>query len=132
MLIKAYDATLWTDAKPWSMQSPFALTLHYRMHFTAKELADRSVEEMQHIAPLPEADAFGAQLAKLFHNVNSGDTITALYTPGKGAAIYYNGASTGSIADDAMAQRFMGIWLSEKTSAPKLREHLLSGSGSAH
>ena len=129
MWIKAYDASLWTDANPWSMQAPFALTLHYRMHFTSRSLADRSIDEMQHIEPLSKTEAadFDAQLLKLFPDVRDGDRITALYLPHEGAKLYYNGTLTGSITDDKFAQRFLGIWLSEKTSAPDLRKQLLSG-----
>jgi len=127
--IKAYDAALWTDASPWSMDSTFALTLRYRMHFTPDELAGRSVEEIQHIQPLSreEATDYNARLLTLFPPVNDGDTITALYVPGKGAIFYYNGKRTGSITDNTFAKRFLSIWLSPKTSAPDLRNKLLRG-----
>src|ERR1700677_3285738 len=52
-LIKCYDASLWTDAKQWSMNVKFALSLRYRIHFTTQEIVQRSIAEMQHIAPLP-------------------------------------------------------------------------------
>jgi hypothetical protein len=127
MMIKAYDAILWTDAETWSMQSPFALVLHYRMHFTSKQLADRSIDEMRHIQPLSDAEAadYRAQLTRLFPDVKDGDAITALYIPHQGAQMFYNGKATGRITDDAFAQRFLNIWLSEKTSAPDLRKQLV-------
>jgi hypothetical protein len=125
--ISAYDAALWTDAATWSWDAPFALALQYHMHFTGKDITERSLSEMQEIEPLSDADktAYREQFSVLFPDVQSGDVITALYKPGKGAVVYHNGKMTGSIKDDVLARRFLGIWLDKRTSAPSLRKKLL-------
>ena len=127
-MFTAYEASLWTDAQEWQMDSPFALSIQYRMHFTPQELADRSVEEMAQIETLSDEQqkAYGATLAALLPDVKKNDVLTALRQPGKGAAFFHNGKPAGSIADETLARRFFGIWLSPKTSAPKLRSALLS------
>lgn len=126
--IKAYDAYLWTDASVWSMDAPFALSLKYDMDFGTDDLADKSIEEMQRIQPLSKeaAENYSKQLYTLFPNVHKGDVITALYVPGKGTTFYHNGKSTGKITDDTFSRRFFDIWLSDKTSEPKLRLALLN------
>jgi hypothetical protein len=128
LFFTAYDATLWTDAPQWSMNVPFALTLRYRMGFSTDELVERTVEEMTKVAPGTSKDAlarFGAALGKAFPPVKDGDRITALYSPGQGTRFFRNGIATEHIADAAFADPFFGIWLSAKTSEPKLRAALL-------
>jgi len=127
MLLTAYEAALWSDAPHWSMDSTFALSLKYNMHFTSERIVSRSMDEMNQISPLSEAQKkdYSAQLAGVMPSVEKGDVITALRLPGKGAVFFYNGKRTGQITDIAFADRFFGIWLSEKTSAPDLRTALL-------
>jgi hypothetical protein len=128
LVFTAYDATLWTDAPQWSMNEPFALTLRYRMGFTADELVERTVEEMAKVVPATSKDAlvrYGAALRRAFPAVKDGDRITALYVPGQGTRFFHNGVGTAEVADAGFAGPFFGIWLSEKTSEPRLRAALL-------
>jgi Chalcone isomerase-like len=127
LIITAYTATLWTDAKAWSMDEPFALTLTYGMRFSTDDIVSRSLGEMKHVDPaLNDADlkAYGEMLAKAFPPVKSGDRITALYVPGKATRFFHNGAPTAEI-DSGLNSDFFGIWLSPNTSAPSLRAALI-------
>jgi hypothetical protein len=115
LIITAYTAALWTDAKTWSMDAPFALSLTYAMGFSTDDMVSRSLEEMKQVDPaLTDADlkSYGEALAKAFPPVTSGDRITALHVPGQPAKFFHN--------DD-----FFGVWLSPRTSAPSLRVALL-------
>lgn len=126
-----YDASLWTDASLWSMEKPFALRLKYGMNFKGKNLAERSVDEMNsqaRLTPSQEKDYY-KQLALLFPDVRKGDTITAIYLPAKGTRLYHNGAYKGSITDTEFSKRFICIWMSDKTSEPKVRKQLLTKGG---
>ena len=127
LLLKVYDASVWTDAKIWSMESTFALSINYHLNFDIDELVGRSIEEMQHVDTLPEDSIapYKAQLTKVFVNVKSGDSITALYVPKKGLIFYHNDQRTGIITDKVLAEKFISIWLSPKTSEPQLRQSLL-------
>ncbi|MDI1226803.1 MAG: chalcone isomerase family protein [bacterium] len=131
LMFHVYDATLWTDADPWSMGKPFALRLKYGMDFKGKNLAERSVDEMNDQSQLTPGQEKGyyKQLAILFPDVKKGDTITAIYLPAKGTRLYHNGAYKGSITDTAFSKRFIGIWMSEKTSEPKMRKQLITKTG---
>lgn len=125
--MKAYDAELWMDGDTWSVNEPFALSLIYGMDFASLELADRSVEEMKKVATLSDSqlETIRALLQRVFPNVKAGDRITAVNVPGKSVRFFYNGQSTGKIAQDYFPEAFFAIWLSEKTSEPGLRRSLL-------
>lgn len=128
LVFTAYDATLWTDAPQWSMNAPFALTLRYRMSFSTEELVERTVEEMIKVSPSMPKDAvarYTAALNRAFPAVKDGDRITALHVPGQAVRFFHNGRLTEEMRDTTFADPFFGIWLSAKTSEPKLRAALL-------
>jgi hypothetical protein len=129
LVFTAYDATLWTDAPQWSMNAPFALTLRYRMSFTTEELVERTAEEMKKVAPNLSKEAiarYASALTRAFPAVKDGDRITALHMPGRGVRFFRNGVSTAEIADGTFADPFFGVWLSPRTSEPRLRAALLN------
>ena len=126
LVFTAYDATLWTDAPQWSMNAPFALTLSYRMGFSTQELVERTIDEMEKVAPSSNShQRFAAPLTKAFPSVKDGERITALYVPGQPVRFYHNGRATSEIADAGFAEPFFGVWFSPRTSEPRLREALL-------
>lgn len=126
LVFTAYDATLWTDAPQWSMNAPFALTLRYRMGFSTQELVERTIDEMEKVAPSSNAhQRFAAPLTNAFPAVKDGDRITALYIPGQPVRFFHNGRPTSEIADVGFAEPFFGVWFSPRTSEPRLREALL-------
>jgi len=47
--------------------------------------------------------------------------------PGQGTRFFLNGSLRGEVADADFTRLFFGIWLSPKTSEPRLREQLLAG-----
>jgi hypothetical protein len=88
-------------------------------------LAQASVQEMQRLAGDEDRlQDWGAQLARIFPDVEPGDRITGLHLP-SGARFTHNNQEIGRIDDTAFAEAFFGIWLSPRTSAPDLRAALL-------
>ena len=57
-----------------------------------------------------------------------GDRLTGVVTPTKASKFFYNGAYRGEVSDPAFADAFFGIWLSEKSSQPRVRNLLLGKS----
>jgi hypothetical protein len=131
-----YQASLWVepgfDAAALPRQR-YALELHYRRDFKGRDIAQRSIDEMRRVGPFSDAQAQAWQQAMVavFPDVSNGDRLTGVNLPGRGAQFYANGKPTGEIADPEFARLFFGIWLSEQTSAPKLRLALLGQSASA-
>lgn len=128
LIFTAYDATVWTDAPAWSMSVPFALTLRYDIAFTTDEVVERTMDELEKVAPglSPDTRArYRAMLARVFPNVKSDDWITALHRPGQPVAFFHNGKPTGDSQDPAFAEAFFAIWFSRETSEPSLRAKLL-------
>lgn len=66
-------------------------------------------------------------LQNLIPDVQDGDRLVGLWQPDRGMTLFFNGRSRGSLSDLTLSQRFMGIWLSAKTSEPELRRALLGG-----
>lgn len=140
---EVYDARLWARPGfdlPDFETLPFALELAYLRNFKGADIARRSIDEMRQAGPLDEADAarWLEAMTALFPDVRRGDRITGVHLPGSGARFYLNDRLLGEVAEDRFSRRFFGIWLSERTSQPRMREALLaqlrspdSGNGSA-
>lgn len=128
-----YDASLWVapgfTADKLTAQ-PFALELAYLRNFTNTDIAERSLSEMRRLASISDvqAKAWTAAMTRVIPNVKKGDRITGIYRPGTGAVFLVNGKPAGEIMDAEFARLFFGIWLSPKTSEPKVRSALLAGS----
>lgn len=125
-----YDANLYApsgfDPQRFEAQR-FGLELSYLRNFKGADIAERSIDEMKGQAALDPAQAqrWLAAMSALFPDVKRGDRITGVHAPGNGARFYLNDKWLGEIADDAFSRRFFGIWLSPKTSQPRMREELV-------
>jgi hypothetical protein len=129
--IKVYEARLWAPAKsPTKSISPneaFALELIYDMALKGREIAERSAAEMRKIGYSNEAKlkAWGDEMLRIFPDIKKGESLIGVSVPGKGAKFYSRDKLIASADDPEFAKAFFDIWLSEKTSEPKLRERLL-------
>ena len=128
--LNVYSAKLWvTDGfKPDDFFShPVALELEYARALVGSLIAERSLTEMKRVGEVPadKAEPWLAAMTQLFPDVDKGDRITGLHQPGEGMRFFFNGKPRGDIRDAAFARLFTGIWLSPRTSEPKLRQALL-------
>jgi len=119
-----YDAAFY---RVGSLSSPeFALDLRYQKSFSGKSIANRSIDEMKRIGVSDDqAHNWGKELISFLPNVESGQTLTAIYTPRQGTSFYFEGKQIAQIPGTEFSKAFFGIWLDPKTSAPKLRTELL-------
>lgn len=127
---EVYQATLWVapEFKLASMNDvPYALDLRYLRTFKGKDIAQRSIDEMRRVQSVSDAraQAWLKLMQDTFPDVKEGDRLTGIHLPGKGVRFLLNGQPLGEVADAEFARVFFGIWLSEKTSEPKLRQALL-------
>ncbi len=129
--LHVYDIRLWSAA-PLAADGaaqPLALELIYARKLDGAQIASRSIDEMQRIGPFSDAQASAwlAAMARLFPDVRAGDRLTGVQQPGRAARFYFNGQLRGEVADADFARLFFGIWLSPKTSEPKMRAIWLGG-----
>ena len=134
--LQIYDARLWvTDAFKAETyeQAPLAIELEYGRTLYGKLIAERSLDEMKRGGGVSEeqAERWLATMKQTFPDVAKGDRITGVFRPGVSVRFFLNGKSIGEVNDADFARRFFGIWLSPKTSEPKLRLALLGPAGSA-
>ncbi len=111
---------------------PLALELEYARALDGKVIAERSLKEMQGLHPIDAAQAerWLLQMRQIFPDVNRGDRITGVQRPGEAARFFVNGQPRGEVRDAEFTRLFFGIWLSPRTSQPRLREALLGTRGS--
>lgn len=129
---QVYDARLWAlpGFKPDSLTTqPFALELAYLRAFDNQDVAERSITEMRRSTPISDAQAKAwiDEMMRVLPDVKAGDRVMGIHRPGVGAQFLMNGKPSGEIRDAEFARLFFGIWLSPKTSEPKLRLALLAG-----
>lgn len=129
---EVYDARLWTPSgfkHTQAAQFPFALELQYLRKLDGSAIASRSIDEMRRVGSFSDAQAqtWLEAMRDMFPNVASGERITGINLPGKGAEFWVNGQRVGVVKDETFARLFFGIWLDERTSEPKMRAQLLQG-----
>ena len=128
--LHVYDARLWVQdgfkAADYA-RLPLALELEYARTLYGKLIAERSLDEMKRGAEVTDAKSgeWLAQMKTLFTDVSKGDRITGVQLPGVATRIFINGKLRGEVRDAEFTRLFFGIWLSPRTSEPKLRDALL-------
>ena len=113
-----------------STNKPFALSIQYLRHIEGKDLAARSVEEMRKQGLKDEKILTGwyNTLKNIFPDVENGSVLTAVFVPGQHTKFFSNDQEIGIVEGDEFLNWFSGIWLSEKTSEPELRQQLIGHS----
>jgi len=126
-----YRARLWVspgfESSQWAAL-PLALELEYLRDISAEDIASRSVKEMRRVGePSNEqAQRWQAALRALLPDVRSGDKLMGWHRPAQGAVFLRGEQTLGEVAEPAFSRLFFGIWLSERTGAPELRQALLA------
>ena len=123
-----YNAYLWTpEGASFDQTKPHVLDIHYLRTFSAKQLAERSIDEMRGQSAGSEAvySKWSTEMQRVFADVKEGDRLIGVATPARTAKFFHNGTYRGEVADAAFTDAFFGIWLGEKSSQPGLRERLL-------
>lgn len=134
--LKIYDAVLWSGPRGLSgtlpSDRPFALDLRYARSLPGKKISDASSEQIQKLGmgTAEQRMRWQQDMHKLFPDVQEGTRLTGVYVPAAGVRFYLDGKLLGMIDDPQFADAFFAIWLSEKTTAPQLRQALLGRSSS--
>ena len=125
---RVYNAYLWTPAgAAFDHSKPHVLDLQYLRNFSAKKLAERSIDEMrgQGVGDDAVYVKWLSEMERVFADVKEGDRLTGVVTPARTAKFFFNGAYRGEVSDPLFTDAFFGIWLNEKSSQPRMRNQLL-------
>jgi hypothetical protein len=127
MFWDVYDAALIAPNGIWDKTQPYALKLKYLRALDGHKIADRSIEEIRKLGCKDELKlaAWHGQLNTLFPNVDAQTVLIGIFTPSGSTKFYHDDEFIGEISDAEFGPWFFNIWLSESTSAPKLRAALL-------
>ena len=122
-----YTAELWTVGQEDLYQKDLMLSIKYHRKLDSSDIVERSVEEMIYVGVHADAaNALRPKLAKIIPNVDEHTTINVVYRPKQGIVFYRNGQTLlGQIDSEIEGRNFLDIWLSPKTSQPKLRLKML-------
>ena len=125
-----YNAWLWAPETGFDPRKPFVLDIHYLRNFTARQLAERSIDEMRGQGTGNDSHhvLWLADMQRVFSDVAPGDRLTGVATASRSARFFHNGSLRGEIADPAFTDAFFAIWLGDKSSQPKMRDRLLGKS----
>jgi hypothetical protein len=126
-----YDARLWSAAPVAGdgADQPLALELIYARALVGEQIASRSLQEMARIGTFSDEQSarWLQAMTRLFPDVRGGDRLTGVQRPGQAARFFLNGVLRGEVPDADFTRLFFGIWLSPRTSEPRLRAQLLGG-----
>ena len=125
---KIYNIQLISENNIFSYQNKSALVINYQRNFEKKDLIKKSLEEIARINDINDETllkTYQNKLEEIFRDVKKGDRKTAFFDPKFGVKLYFNGKFVGEISDQIFAQRFIDIWLSKKSSFPKMTNAIL-------
>ncbi|MGJ8682511.1 chalcone isomerase family protein [Paraglaciecola sp.] len=123
-----YNSTLYTKTGRYSdinTSSPLVFEIEYLKDITAEDLIQRTIQQWQHLEYSETSyQAFISPLRSIWPDIKSGDKL-ALLVQNEQSFFYFNNAQIGLVPGKEFSQMFLDIWLSPKTSQPKLRNELL-------
>ena len=127
--LRIYDAQLWSAEAVTGdgADQALALVLVYARQLVGEQIASRSLKEMNRIGRIndEQSSRWLTAMTPLFPDVKDGDRLTGIQRPGVATRFFLNGQFRGEVADADFTRLFFGIWLSPRTSEPRLREQLL-------
>ena len=128
-----YQAQLYTADGNWSgyqQSAPFVLKLTYQRDISKADFIEATVDQWKHLQGKVSAQHqdWAKQLDTLWTDVKKGDQLSCVLLADGTVQFYFNDKLLGDVTDPAFGPAFLDIWLSEKTSAPKLRKQLLKTS----
>ena len=122
-LLKLYTAT---GAYEGAIKST-ALEFNYLRDIEALDLVDETENQWRKLKldVHPEELTWLNQLKDYWPDIKEGDQLIFYINEIGHAEFYYNEKYTGTVASIEFSDRFKQIWLSEETTAPKVRRKLL-------
>jgi Chalcone isomerase-like len=123
-----YDASLFTPTGTYAAGNPLVLELTYLRSLDGGKVAAKTVEEMRRLGYKDEAQLARWQLVLTdwFGGIKDQTKLAGMLNQDGTTTFVKDGKQVlGTIKDLDFAPTFFGIWLSERTLRPDLRDELL-------
>ncbi len=122
-----YDISLYAPQGQWQEEQPYALTLSYLRKIDGVDIAKQSVAEIRKQGFQDEEllTQWYQEMKTIFPDVDKGVSLTGIRDKEGYTVFYKNGKKLALIKDKTFTEKFFGIWLDKKTSAPELRKKLI-------
>lgn len=130
MFWDVYDARLYTESGEYKDAKQRVLRLDYLRDIEAADLVETTEEEWERLDYEVDAESkeWLAALAEMWPDVSEGDCITLRETSDGYAEFYGNDGLLGTIESATFTQRFLDIWLAEKSRFEDERNELIGAS----
>jgi hypothetical protein len=103
-----------------------ALRITYYRSIAKDDLLAATLDQWQRLGyKQQETDVWLSRLGQIWPSVEPGDMLTLVVSPERSSQFYLADQLIGTVQDPRFGNAFLAIWLSEKTSEPKLRQKLL-------
>lgn len=103
-----------------------ALRITYFKSISQQALIDATQQQWQHLGyPQEDITRWSIPLANIWPSVEPRDKLTFVSLVSGGSQFFFDGKPIGIVQDPTFSDAFLSIWLSERTSEPKLRQQLL-------
>ncbi|WP_144213417.1 chalcone isomerase family protein [Shewanella donghaensis] len=122
-----YSAKLMSiDGQYQTKQFPLKLEIQYHRDIEAADLIEATVEQWQHIG-IDESliPLLQAQIEDAWPDVKEGDKLSFMMHEQSKGQFFFNDEALPMIFEPGFSEAFLGIWLSENTSRPELRQQLI-------
>jgi hypothetical protein len=127
LLLPVYNIKLYAPKGQYLFSEPHAIEIQYLRDFSNQSIAKRSIEEIQKqgFKDAAKLSSWHDQLEKTIPSVKNKDKLLGIKTKNQTIVLFKNNKKMGEILDPLLAKHFFDIWLSPKTSEPKMRQSLL-------
>ena len=126
-MFSIYTAALYSaDGEYSNTQKPLYLKITYHRNVKAKKLSQYTTKELKNLKVEPVViRTMTQQLDQIYVDLKKKDELGFLIRRDESCDFYHNSALIGGFSNSEYCKNFLDIWLSEKTSRPKLRKKLL-------
>ena len=124
---RIYDSSFYSESGSYTGIEPgTALKIEYRRAIKVDEFIKRTREEWEKLDILSDgSDQWLQQLGEFLPGVIRGDVIVLKVDDNLGSVFYYNFEPIGQIRNPQFTKDFLSIWLSDKSSFPRLQRQLI-------
>ncbi|MCW3173283.1 chalcone isomerase family protein [Shewanella subflava] len=105
---------------------PLMLDIEYHRDISAQELIDATIDQWhENGISSAEINQIKSHLTSAWPDVKQNDRLSFIIHNEQQAEFLFNDKPFYQLADQRFSEAFIGIWLSEKTTHPKLRKQLI-------